>query len=193
MEVLAAPLRRGHEAIGRMRSAFISIAIFLCGCSCSESPEAEVRKVSAEDLISFNRTKLNAQDALIADLTSSWPEHSQSLRSIRWRWIEKSGEERPQRHVDGTVVAWAAEISLTDGSVRMASTNSDPLMMAIGLTDLPASFHDLAALTIPGDSVEAWIPAAEAWGLSGKPPVIPQDAVIHLRFKVLSVQTPEST
>jgi FKBP-type peptidyl-prolyl cis-trans isomerase len=91
------------------------------------------------------------------------------------------------------VVSWAADVSLTDGSVRMSATATKPLMMAIGLTDLPASFHDLAAMTIPGDSVEAWIPAAEAWGLSGKPPVIPQDAVIHLRFKVLSVETPEST
>jgi hypothetical protein len=176
-----------------MKALTVSILVSLCWWSCSEPSKPEIRKVSAEDLIAFNQAKFRAQAALIADSTSTWGEDSRTLRTIRWRWIDKGGEERPARHVDGTVVSWAADVSLTDGSVRMSATATKPLMMAIGLTDLPASFHDLAAMTIPGDSVEAWIPAAEAWGLSGKPPVIPQDAVIHLRFKVLSVQTPEST
>ena len=176
-----------------MKRRVISIAAALCWWGCSEHETPEVRKVSAEDLIAFNQAKLSAQNTLITDLTSSWPEDSQSLRAIRWRFLESGEEERPIRHVDGTVVAWILEISLTDGSVRMESTADAPLTMAIGLTDLPASFHDLAAITVPGDSVEAWIPAAEAWGLSGKPPIIPQDALIHLRFKVLSVQSPEST
>lgn len=176
-----------------MKTLTFSVLVSLCWWSCSEPQQPEVRKVSAEDLIAYNQAKLSTQNILIADSTFTWGEDSQSLRTIRWRWVEKGGEERPARHVDGTVVSWAAEVSLTDGSVRMSATAAEPLVMAIGLTDLPASFHDLAAMTIPGDSVEAWIPAAEAWGLSGKPPVIPQDAVIHLRFKVLSVLTPEST
>ena len=59
-----------------------------------------------------------------------------------------------------------------------------------GSTDLPSGFHELIGNAQIGDSLRAMIPPIRAWGMSGLPPDIPQEAVIFVQLRIGLYQRP---
>lgn len=165
----------------------------LAGCGeDSEFPGAGHRQPTAEDLLAFNQQKAEQQHALLQFLA---PDSMgfEAFSGMRVRWPSRhGGADLLPLHGHGTLVKWSCEVSLTNGEVVMRCSEENPMVLAIGFSEWPDGFHVLASHTSPGDTVEAWLPAARAWGLTGNPPTIPQDAIIGLRFKVISVESPEA-
>lgn len=129
------------------------------------------------DLEAFNRNRVARQQAFIDTMTAGggW---LQGIGGVRFRLVE----EAPDAGVvlkRGDWVHWHVRVALSDDSVCFER----PLAFKWQATDVPTGFHDLAAATSAGDSVEAWLPAHMAWGLSGYQNLIPPDAVIHLNYR----------
>lgn len=167
--------------------------LLVCSCLLSagcggRKRDSGVRKdgaaVTAEDLLAFNVQKAEQQAALLDSLAPDSLGYTDD-GGLRIKW-----GRGPQisMHPEGTVVTWTGEIRLANGETRLAFTPENPLRIAIGFSDWPEGFHMIASKCSKGDSIDCWLPAARAWGLTGRPPAIPQDAVIHLEVLVLDVQ-----
>lgn len=159
--------------------------VLSAGCGGEKRASREGRAaVTAEDLLAYNVQKAEQQAALLDSLApDSLGYRDEGGLRIKWGF----GPQAPV-HPDGTVVTWAGEIRLANGETRLAFTPENPLRIAIGFSDWPEAFHEIASKSSQGDSIDCWFPAARAWGLTGRPPAIPQDAVIHLEVFVLDVQ-----
>jgi hypothetical protein len=129
------------------------------------------------DLEAFNRARLALQTALI-DSVAAGPEWQPAPGGMRMKWLERG--EAPPALQRGDWVHWDVRVALADDTVCFAR----PLAFKWEATDVPTGFHELARLTGVGDSVEAWLPAHMAWGLSGYRGIVPPDVVIHLNFRV---------
>ncbi len=129
------------------------------------------------DLEAFNRNRVARQQAFIDTVTASG-EWLKGDGGVRFRLVE----EAPQAGDSlkrGDWVHWQARVALADDSVCFER----PLSFKWQATDVPTGFHDLASATSVGDSVEAWLPAHMAWGLTGHQNLVPPDAVIHLNYR----------
>lgn len=129
------------------------------------------------DLEAFNRNRVARQQAFIDAVTANgdWLD---APGGVRYRFIEDAlGVGDTLRR--GDWVAWQVRVALSNDSVCFER----PLVFKWQATDVPTGFHDLAGRTSMGDSVEAWLPAHMAWGLTGYPTWIPPDAIIHLNYR----------
>ena len=129
------------------------------------------------DLEAFNRNRVSRQQAFI-DTVTTGAEWQKGAGGVRFRLIEEAlnaGHSLKR----GDWVDWQVRVALADDSVCFER----PLSFKWQATDVPTGFHDLAAVTSVGDSVEAWLPAHMAWGLSGHQNLVPPDAVIHLNYR----------
>ena len=135
-----------------------------------------VRESDALDLMEFNRARLEYQEAWIDSITSAG-QWEKGLGGVRYRWIERA--EVRDSIATGDWVAWQVRVALANDTVCFER----PLAFKWQATDLPSGFHDLVEWTAPGDSVEAWLPAHRAWGLSGYGDLVPPGAVIHLSYR----------
>ena len=77
-----------------------------------------------------------------------------------------------------------------DGTIITDWQTDGPLAFEPGSTDLPSGFHELIEEAHIGDSLQALLPPVRAWGMSGLPPDIPQEAVIAVSLRVGLYQRP---
>jgi hypothetical protein len=135
----------------------------------------------AVDLEAFNRARVAWQERLIDSLTvgGDWRVGETGLR---YRCIESQGNEV---NLDrGEWVHWNVRVGLADGQQCFKRL----LLFKWQAMDVPIGFHDLAELSAPGDSIEAWLPSHLGWGLSGDGRNIPPDEVIQVSFRVMDIR-----
>jgi FKBP-type peptidyl-prolyl cis-trans isomerase len=185
-----------------LKSSLISKVILLLlwssgmfsGCTLNTAPTAptKAKGLDPELLLAFNAQKAQEQDELLHILAPDSMGY-EDLGGLRIRWSSRAESTSKVLHTDGVVVEWTGKISLTDGQVRIQFEEDDPLVFVIGFSDWPMGFHDIARVSQVGDHLDAWIPAALAWGLTGLPPNIPQDAMVHVDIEVKRVHSTSTT
>ena len=131
----------------------------------------------AVDLEAFNKARVARQSILIDSMTAtgSW---ERGPGGLKYRLLEEGTVEQVAVR-RGDWVEWNVRVAMADDSVCFER----PLAFKWQEMDVPTGFHDLAERTRPGDSVEAWIPAHLAWGLTGYGKLVPPDVVIHLNYR----------
>lgn len=157
-----------------------------CNLNTASTKPGKAMGLKPEQLLAFNAQKAKEQDKLMHVLAPDSMGY-EDMGGIRIRWSSRRQSTTNALHTDGTVVEWTGEISLTDGQVRMQFEEDAPLVFVIGFGDWPLGFHDIARVSQVGDDLDAWIPSVLAWGLTGLPPSIPQDAMVHVKIHVKNV------
>lgn len=162
----------------------IGLLIFffaLAGCDGNQQHDEAVGFVSQEALIEFNQRKLATQTQLLDSIAQSWDEKFERPNQItpaglRFWSAEARGSEACLEK--GDTIEWVGQVSLLDSTVLYQWPHENPLSFYWDRSDWPAGFHEFASLLCDGGSGLALVPSHLGWGLSGWPPLIPQDAVL---------------
>lgn len=154
--------------------AAVGAAVFMSSRWSNPQP---LREPAPVDLEVFNRARVERQAALIDSLTAAG-DWTRGAGGLTYRFVERGPHQRDSLR-RGDWVHWSVRVALADDSVCFER----PLAFKWQAMDVPTGFHDLAGLSGPGDSVEAWLPAHLAWGLSGYGQLVPPDVVIHLQYR----------
>ena len=150
-----------------------------------EPPTAVKDVPSSEDLLAFQQQAAMRLDSLIATRTQHWESRNTTGTGIRWEKLDSNLTNIPVHQLqDGTVLELYHRLSLLDGQVITDWPTDGPMAFEPGSTDVPSGFHELIDLCLIGDSVHALIPPIRAWGMSGLPPDIPQEAIIEVHMRV---------
>jgi len=169
---------------------------FLAGCTgCHRDhplPDASGKtQPSKQDLIEFHRQRAMALDSLIDARTASWGDVIRTGTGIRKEQLDSlAGAPAVRDLSEGTVLELHHRFQLLDGTIITDWQTDGPLAFEPGSTDLPSGFHELIGEAHIGDSLRALIPPVRAWGMSGLPPDIPQEAVIAVSLRVSLYQRP---
>lgn len=171
--------------------AYACLALLGCDSENSRQSKKLVRVVTSKELIQFNQQKLIAQEALLDSLSEQWGWKDESSfmklgSGLRVLLKESVGLEHAEFSKDDSA-RWIAEMRLVDSTEVMTWGHDEPLVFHKNRSGWPLGFQDLANQLSPGDSVECLMPSHMAWGLTGLPPAIPQDAALWLRIRVLPV------
>ena len=171
--------------------AWAIAALLMTGCGCGEQrlPDPPPKTApSKADLMEFQRERALALDSLMTARSESWSNVVRTGTGIRYEVLDRTAGPAANIAVDalaqGTVLELHHRFGLLDGRSITSWQQHGPLAFEPGATDLPAGFHELVGLLQIGDSVRALIPPSQAWGMSGRPPEIPQEAVIHVEMRV---------
>lgn len=153
------------------------------GCGIGPDSEVPQKPVSEAELIAFNRKKLAEEIALLDSIAGSWTVSAPPWRLPSGTRIWSEGNEWLRQHAlnPGDTVRWVGEMSLLDSTVVMVWTEQEPFEFFWERSDWPRGFHDVAGFIGDEGAAMALIPSHEGWGLTGWPPVIPQDAVLVLK------------
>ena len=173
-----------------------ALSLLLTGCTgCHRDrplPDASGKtEPSKQDLLEFHRQRALALDSLIDARTANWGNVIRMGTGIRKERLDSiPGAPAVQDLTEGTVLELHHRFQLLDGTVITDWQTDGPLAFAPGSTDLPSGFHELIGEAHIGDSLRALIPPVRAWGMSGLPPEIPQEAVIAVSLRVGLYQPP---
>ena len=144
------------------------------------------------DLIAFHKQRAAQLDSLISAVASQWPGVTQTGTGIRLEWLDRSPQATKVSDLPkGTVLELHHAFALLDDRVITSWQQDGPLAFELGATDLPTGFHEIIGSAALGDSVRALIPPSRAWGMTGLPPDIPQEAVILAEMRIDMYRTPE--
>jgi len=170
--------------MGRLGIIGFFIASFaIQGCDGNKGNENSMRIVSQEALIEFNRKKLEGQTRLLDSIAQSWDagfERPNQISPTGLRvWADETGTSEACL-LEGDTIEWIGVLSLLDSTVLYQWSPENPLRFYWNRSDWPVGFHELAALLCDEGGGLALIPSHQGWGLSGWPPLIPQDAVLVL-------------
>ena len=187
-----------------LAASFVIACLFLwsCDASVSNRHSGSFQVVSAEDLIQFNLQKLQAQSELLDSLALQWGwVNSPGFQSLgsglllapRGRKVIDSLLLNKPRVFNDDSVYWQIQLRLVDSTLVMDRGVNNPLVFHRLHSGWPAGFQQLAEYVLLGDSVECLIPAHMAWGLTGSPPLVPQDAALLLRLRVLGNSNEQSS
>ena len=163
-------------------------ALMACaGCGHERTPEPLKEVVTREDLLAFNQEKAERErlfiDSLVASIHSSvMPHYAETATGLRV-WSSDRFEQPGTPLALGDTVQWVGELMLTDSTVLSTWTEEEPLRFLWNRSDWPAGFHELAALLADGQRAACLVPSHMAWGLTGYPPLVPQEAVLLLNIR----------
>lgn len=163
------------------------------GCGDRPLPDPEPKSTpSDQDLIAFHRERARQLDSLIAATASTWgPAVKTTGTGLRVQKLDSlPGAPRIDALTPGTILELRHRFSLLDGRTISDWPTDGPLAFELGNTDLPAGFHELIGDAHLGDSLRALIPPSRAWGMSGLPPDIPQEAVIRVEVRIRQYRRP---
>ena len=176
---------------GKVEIAVLALSsLFFIGCTDSASKrspiEAEQKtRPSKKDLIEFHRQRAQEMDSLIDAKTAQWQSVTRSGTGIRSERLDSMpGAPSVAELETGTVLELHHKFSLLDGRIITQWKEDGPLAFEPGSTDLPSGFHELIGQAHIGDSLRALIPPIRAWGMSGLPPDIPQEAIILVEMRL---------
>lgn len=170
--------------------------IGLTGCwsGCGERPLPDPPPKTAPtqaDLIAFHKQRMAELDSLMTITSQGWPGAEKTGTGIHLEWLEHDPHAPSVADLPkGTVLELHHEFSLLDDKVITSWQQHGPLAFELEATDLPAGFHEIIGAAALGDSVRALIPPSRAWGMSGLPPDIPQEAVIRVAMRINRYQRP---
>lgn len=162
----------------------------LIGCWSNpyDQPHQEDRSKTAPtqaDLIAFHRQRAAEIDSLMASKASSWEGREETGTGIRLEWLNRNTQAtRVSDLPKGTVLELHHRFTLLDDRVITAWPNGGPIAFELNATDLPSGFHEVIGAAHLGDSVRALIPPSRAWGMTGLPPEIPQEAIIYVEMGI---------
>ena len=163
------------------------LSVCWSGCADERLPDPPAKAApSASDLMDFHRQRALSLDSLIAAQTASWGAAVTTGTGIRYEVLERSTTDAiPIESLpEGLVLELHHRISLLDGREISSWTTDGPMAFELDRTDLPLGFHDLIRAALLGDSIRAMIPPSQAWGMSGRAPEIPQEAVISVHMRM---------
>lgn len=173
-----------------LASAYLGIlCILLQGCwtGCAEKrlPDTAPKSTPDQaDLMEFHRLRALALDSLISASTATWDSVTATGTGIRYEILERNGSVPVSSLPKGTVLELHHRFSLLDGKNITTWQKDGPMAFELEGTDLPDGFHQLIGLAALGDSLRALIPPSQAWGMSGRPPEIPQEAIIAVEVRI---------
>lgn len=174
--------------------AIACLLLWSCDAPISNGKSSSVPLVSVEDLIQFNLQKLEAQGELLDSL------------ALQWGWVDSPGFQslgsglliamrghkaaapvlsNPPIVFSNDSVYWRIEVRLVDSTLVLERGVENPLVFHRVRSGWPAGFQELSEYALRGDSLECLMPAHMAWGLTGSPPQVPQDAALLVRLRVL--------
>lgn len=173
-------------------SASATLAVFCilwqgCWTGCSERriPDPPPKSTPNQtDLIEFHRLRALALDSLIFANTADWDAVTATGTGIRYEVLDRKGSVPISGLPKGTVLELHHRFALLDGRAITTWQKDGPMAFELEGTDLPAGFHQLIGQSNLGDSLRALIPPSQAWGMSGRPPEIPQEAVIAVEIRI---------
>ena len=138
-----------------------------------------------QDFVEFQRQRALAIDSLINAQTATWDKVTRTGTGIRYQRLDSiPGAQSVESLQEGSVLEIHHRFELLDGRIITDWNADGPLAFEPGSTDLPSGFHELFGLAHLGDSLRAILPPIRAWGMSGLPPDIPQEAVIAIHCRV---------
>lgn len=162
--------------------------------SCGERPLPDPPPKSVptqQDLIAFHRERAILLDSMMTAHTVEWPGVTTTGTGIRLALVERSeGREPVSALPEGSILELHHRFTLLDGRTITSWQQHGPLAFKLGATDLPAGFHEIIGQAVLGDSLRALLPPARAWGMSGLPPDIPQEAIIAVEMRIDQYRRP---
>jgi hypothetical protein len=164
--------------------------ILIIGCKSAEEEKQAHRPVDRESLLAFNQEKASIERAFIDSLVAvhhdaSLPHYRETSTGLRM-WTERVPADPGVMIQVGDTVQWVGQLMLTDSTLLMEWPADAPFRFIWNRSEWPAGFQEIAGFLGRGDSAECLIPSHLGWGLTGMPPLIPQDAVLWLRIQQLS-------
>ncbi len=158
----------------------------MTNCSAENPAKSNLDGVTPADLIDFNQKKVRRQhvfiDSLVASMHSpDFPYYVETTTGLRV-WSSEAFLARSPLN-PGDIVQWVGELMLMDSSLVHAWTEEESLRFRWNQSDWPAGFHELATLLASEQQAMCIIPSHIAWGLTGFPPLIPQEAVLLLNVR----------
>lgn len=178
------------------RSDFILFgSVILIGFGCEREPKDVAQSTgiaSNESLMAFHVEKAREQFDLMDSLAHQWGD-ARIADSLGFFFIYRdasmtngvSGKRGAEFYKQSKTVRWNARIMLLDSTICMEWPSSNPLSFNVQSSPWPSGFSELARYLQVGDSVECFLPPHLAWGLTGLPPEVPQDAIIWMQIRVL--------
>jgi hypothetical protein len=158
--------------------------VFICAgffaCDTPHQPDT-TRPVSANDLIQLNQRKTELEAMLIDSVAQGWPGQLRFTRNSSGIRLLRGTESSTERFITkGDTISWVGRAMLLDSTVLFDWGVDQPFSMIFEASNWPIGFHEVAAELTKTNSLMALIPSHLGWGLSGWPPLIPQDAVLWL-------------
>lgn len=173
----------------RMRLLFFWWAALFVLTRCGTEPpvSSERNIVTREDLLAFNQEKAEQErmfiDSLVASMHSAaMPHYVETATGLR-AWSSEPIQPLEMGLQPGDTVEWVGELMLTDSTVLSIWTKEEPLRFTWNRSDWPAGFHELASTLTDEQRVVCIVPSYLAWGLTGYPPLVPQEAVLLLNIE----------
>lgn len=169
-----------------LHAALVLLAGCHSGCGDRPLPDPPPKTVPTEaDLVAFHRQRAQQIDSLITSLAADWEGCITTGTGLRIQRLDSvPGSPRIDALAPGTVLELHHRFSLLDGRSLTDWRTDGPMAFEWERTDLPSGFHELIGRAAIGDSVRALIPPSRAWGMSGLPPEIPQEAVILVTMRI---------
>lgn len=165
------------------------LASWTCAIGCNFSGEVRQanRTVDRESLLVFNQEKAGLERAFIDSLVAvrhdaSLPHYLETSTGLRM-WTERPPLNSGASLEAGDTVQWVGQLMLTDSTLLLEWPADAPFQFLWHRSEWPAGFHEVAGLLGRGDSAQSLIPSHLGWGLTGMPPLIPQDAVLWLHIE----------
>lgn len=175
-----------------MMSKLVHVIAFGCtllatGCGNNESAILDKPVVTREDLLAFNQEKALHERAFIDSLVTSMhnatmPHYVETATGLR-AWSSEPFRSESKWLEPGDTVQWVGGMALTDSTVLLDWTKDESLRFVWQQSDWPAGFHELASLLEHDQRATCIVPSHLGWGLTGYPPLIPQEAVLVLRIR----------
>lgn len=177
--------------------AVVAIAIAMAlgvGCERSHDSPPVPKAVDRASLIAFNQQKAAQERSLIDSIAAvrridALPFYQELKTGLRI-WSSQPLERERSTLQTGDTVSWTGTMMLLDSTVLMNWSDANPFQFYWNRSDWPAGFHELARHLQSGQQAECIVPSHMGWGLSGWPPLIPQDAVLWLNIKQTSPNAP---
>ena len=163
---------------------WLTALFVLIRCGSEQPNRSQQNAVTREDLLAFNQEKAEQErmfiDSLVASMHRSvMPHYMETATGLR-AWSSEPLQQLEMPLQPGDTVEWVGELMLTDSTVLATWTTEDPFRMAWSQSDWPAGFHELASILIGAQRAVCIVPSYLGWGLTGYPPLVPQDAVLLL-------------
>lgn len=169
--------------IGGLSLALLSVTWL--GCNEQRLPDPIAKSApSKADLMAFHRQRALALDSLISATAADWDAVVTTATGIRYEVLDTPARGPVSELPKGTVLELHHNFGLLDGRTITSWQADGPLAFELGATDLPAGFHEIIGAAQLGDSLRALIPPSRAWGMTGLPPDIPQEAVITIAMRI---------